>query len=202
MNSVLKFTPDWLKTTFLPITLEKNSNIYKNITLEINDKNSKAILYNEIDINSIILSFPKEKKKSVIKTTKLNREIKLLNYNMLDDRNYYFTPQDFDNFLNDETFNIDLCNINSPLFKNNETHYETHYKTHYETHYKTHYETHYETHNKNNIKNTSYNKFTDRLEDYYLYINHVDQYIDNEDYSDNYQHENYNDSSDEEFDLN
>jgi len=189
MNSVLKFTPDWLKISFLPISLENDTNIYKNITLEINDKNSKAILFNEIDINSIILSFPPQKKPSVIKTTKLNREKKLLDYNMLDDRNYCFTPQDFDNFLNDETFNIELCNINSPLFKNKETDYETYQETHNKTHYK------------NYIENTSYNKFTDRLEDYYLYINHVDQYIDNEnyeDYSDNYQHENYSDSSDEE----
>ena len=192
MNSVLKFSPEWIDTTFVPITLEKDANIYKNITLEINNKNSKAILYNKIDINSIILSLFSHKNPATTKNTKINREKRLLDYNLLDDRNYYFTSQDFDNFLNNETFNIDLCNINSPLFKNTVMGYKTYDETHCEKIYCENY-----------IENAFYNKFTDRLEDYYLYINHVDQYtIDNEDYCENYQYENYSDSSDEEFDLN
>ena len=196
MNSVLKFSPKWLQMTFVPITLENNANISKNITLEINNKNSKGILYNKIDINSITMIFPLYKKPAATKITKINRQKRLLDYNLLDDRKYYFTPHDFDNFLNDETFNIDLCDINSPLFKNIELNYEIQNKTRNEIHNE-------KTYCGNYIENASYNKFTNRLEDYYLYINHVDQYtIDNEDYCDNYKYENYSDSSDEEFDLN
>ena len=178
MSSVLRFSPEWLETNFLPTSVENSCGIYKNITLEINNKSTKAVLYNVIDINSIRLCLPSYKKSRTndtikLNTKKLNREKRLLDYNMLDDRNYYFTPQDFDHFLNDETFDVDLCNINSPLFKNY-------------------------------IDNTYCNKLSYRFEDYYLYKNPLDQYIidDEDSISNNYVYENYSDSSNEEFDLN
>jgi hypothetical protein len=196
MSSVIAFSPEWLETTHTQQT--KNTIILpKNITLEVTEKKLSK-MFNEIDIKNIRLEpeqgsltykiknisvYGCSQKEYIQKLSSRKRKERLMEYVMLDSKKYYFTYTDFEEFLDNPKFNIDYCNIYSPFFKN--------------------YNKPIPPKNINYLENSIYNKFIDKLEDYYLEINHQDQRdysSETEDIVDNY----YTDSvsSDEEWEIN
>ena len=195
MSSVFAFSPKWLETTHTQQT--KNTLILpKNITLEVTEKELPK-MFNKTDIKNIRLE-PEQGSLTykIINNISLygcsqkectqklsSREERLMEYVMLDSKKYYFTYKDFEEFLDNPKFNIDYCDIYSPFFKN--------------------YNNPNPPKNINYLENSIYNKFIDKLEDYYLEINHQDQRdysSETEDIVDNY----YTDSvsSDEEWEMN
>uniref|UniRef100_A0A6C0EJE8 Uncharacterized protein n=1 Tax=viral metagenome TaxID=1070528 RepID=A0A6C0EJE8_9ZZZZ len=176
MSAVVSFSPKWLETTYTKQPI--NTTIFENITLEVSNKELSPI-FNKLDIKNIRLGLKHRsrevdegKEKEEDKGKAEIREKRLMEYIQLDSKKYYFTNEDLKIFLDNPKFNIDYCNIYSPLFKN----YGKPVK------------------NINYLKNTIYTEFINKLEDYYLEINHQDQ----ENYTPKTYNKIYNNNSDSE----
>jgi len=178
MKSVLIFSPSWLESTFTKQT-KKNNVLKKNIFLEIQEK-PKKIFKNLLSLDNLTLR-PEIKFNNTIPKNNINFEKKkaekLKKYYALDDRKYYFTMKDFDNYLKYDNFDIELCRINSPYFKNN--------------------------HPKELIKNKYMEEtLLENIEYYYSCINHVDNTgYQWEDYESNLEYHNSECNSESESDI-
>ena len=173
MSSIMIFSPSWLESTFQQTGIWRKK---KNIVLDITDKPN---IFN-VDLNNISLRLSYNQNKNTIIDYNKNRKLKLLKYYLLDDKKYYFTPKDFDNYLTYDNFDIENCKINSACFKNKPKSFK--------------------------IQNNLYEKNKENIEYYFSCINNIynfenisDEYDYKYDYK--YEYDNFSDSDSDEFEL-
>ena len=169
------FAPSWLESTFHKSSNKTTLQRKKKIFLEITEKPKLF----KLNLNNFSFRPNYTKTKNITINYCKNRHEKMMKYCLLDERKYYFTPKDYDNYLKYNNFNIEVCRINSPYFKNNISVAEI----------------------KNNIL---YKKLNESKEYYFSCINHVDnlEYIpDINDYEYDYSTLTDYDSDSDEFEV-
>ena len=117
MSSIDVFTPSWLEFSNSSLKTYK-SIIDKNIYLEISEKPNLFKKINKLNIDELVLKpetnfrFNFVSKKSFTDTSLNNIECnRHLDYLRLDERKYFFTSEDYYNFLKNPHFDTELCRI-------------------------------------------------------------------------------------------